>query len=266
MLKKVLESLDGLDENVAKLYKQGDDGKYHLEVEGDEDPVALKSALQKEREARKAAEKKAKELEGLQEQTQGLDLPSLRKLAEQLDKNEYHKMIKEGRVDEALQKFAEKHIEKMKADFDKQLGDKDKAIEAAVTRAKRRDDLILEAGLREAAVKAGTHPSAIDDVVLHGRSMFSLDDDGRVVRIKDGEVEVGKDGKTPFGPSDWLESTREAKPHWYPSSGSGTGSGGNGTQRPASQTKGKAMKRAVFDGLGQNEKAQVIADGVAIVD
>lgn len=50
-----LETLEGLPEEVATLYKKGEDGKFHLESND-----GLKSALQKEREARHAAEKALK--------------------------------------------------------------------------------------------------------------------------------------------------------------------------------------------------------------
>jgi hypothetical protein len=54
-----LETLEGLPEEVANLYKKGEDGKFHLEGSGD----GLKSALQKERERANAAEKALKERE-----------------------------------------------------------------------------------------------------------------------------------------------------------------------------------------------------------
>lgn len=54
-----LKTIDGLPEEVAKLYKQGEDGEYHL-IEA---PEGLKSALQKERERANAAEKALKERE-----------------------------------------------------------------------------------------------------------------------------------------------------------------------------------------------------------
>ena len=63
MLKRILETLDGLDETMAKLYKKGEDGKFHLDVEEETSGDGLKSALQKERKAREDAEKALKEKE-----------------------------------------------------------------------------------------------------------------------------------------------------------------------------------------------------------
>lgn len=57
-LKPTLETLDGLHEEVAKLYVKKD-GKFVLDV----DDTGIKSALQKERDAREAAEKALKDRE-----------------------------------------------------------------------------------------------------------------------------------------------------------------------------------------------------------
>jgi hypothetical protein len=61
-LKAVLDSLDGLPDAQKSLYEEGEDGKFHLSAEGIEDVGGLKSALEKERKERKAAERKLKEL------------------------------------------------------------------------------------------------------------------------------------------------------------------------------------------------------------
>lgn len=65
-----LESLDGVDENLRGLYKE-QHGKFRLNVDGLEDTSALKRAKDHEKQARKQAERQAKEfqdqLEALQE-------------------------------------------------------------------------------------------------------------------------------------------------------------------------------------------------------
>lgn len=61
MLKRIIDKLDVVDESLRKFYKE-QDGKFILEVE-DEDTVALKNALQAERNANKEYKKKVPELE-----------------------------------------------------------------------------------------------------------------------------------------------------------------------------------------------------------
>ena len=58
-LKLFLDSLDGLDEGLKSLYTEHD-GKFKLAVDGLEDTSGLKSALEKERKARRDAEARAK--------------------------------------------------------------------------------------------------------------------------------------------------------------------------------------------------------------
>jgi hypothetical protein len=58
-LKLIVDSLDGLDEGVKSLYAEKD-GKFRLDVEGVEDVTGLKSALEKERSARRDLEKRMK--------------------------------------------------------------------------------------------------------------------------------------------------------------------------------------------------------------
>lgn len=60
-LNMVLDNLDGVDESLHGLYEERD-GKFHLQVDGYEDPAALKRAKDHEKEARKKAEKDLKEL------------------------------------------------------------------------------------------------------------------------------------------------------------------------------------------------------------
>lgn len=60
-----VDSVDGLDENIASLYQEHD-GKYRLAVEGIDPADELKSALQKEREERKSAKERLRELEEAQ--------------------------------------------------------------------------------------------------------------------------------------------------------------------------------------------------------
>lgn len=79
-----LETLEGLPEEVANLYKKGEDGKFHLVGEAGD---GLKSALQKERERANAAEKALKERE-----RQEADSKAAKERDELERKGEYEKL------------------------------------------------------------------------------------------------------------------------------------------------------------------------------
>jgi len=118
----------------------------------------------------------------------------------------------------------EKHTEAQQKLIEEAMEREGGAMEVASTFMER----VLDNEVREAAVKIGLHPSAIDDALLHARNIFSIDDDGHAVQLDDDTEEpvLGKDGKTPFSPLEWLEGMREKKPHWWPAGSSGGGAGG----------------------------------------
>lgn len=212
-LQLVVDTLEGLPETVAALYAKGDDGKFKLGVEGVPDVTNLKKALQAERDARTIAERTAKDFEGL-------DAKEIRDMLKQMEGNEEAQLLKAGKIDDVIarrtQKLVQENERKLKEALEK--------VDAESTRAKRLIAKVLDGAVTAAASKAGLHPQAIDDAMLHARAIFSLDENGNAVQLgDDGKPVLGKDGKTPFTPSEWLESMREAKPHWFPATASGGG-------------------------------------------
>ena len=250
-LKLIVDSLDGLDAPVAALYTKGEDGKFKLGVEGVPDVTGLKTALKSERDAREAAEKVSKQFEGL-------DPTEVRNLLKQVDGDEEAQLIKAGKIDEVIAKRTEKAMK----DADKRITEAGTAAEQAMARAKKWMTKALDSEITKAATKAGLHAVAIDDALLYARSIFSLDDQGNAVQLgEDSKPVLGKDGKTPFTPLEWLEAMRETKPHWFPATASGGGARpnmGNGT--------GKTMKRSLFDALPAKERAKRMNEGVTLYD
>lgn len=212
-LQLIAETIEGLPEAVAALYTKGDDGKYKLGVEGVPDVTNLQKALRAEREARANAERAAKDFEGL-------DAKEIRDMLKQMEGNEEAQLLKAGKIDDVIsrrtQKLVQENERKLKEALDQVT------VESA--RAQRLITKVLDGAVTTAASKAGLHPQAIEDAMLYARSIFSLDDNGNAVQLgDDGKPLLGKDGKTPFTPAEWLESMREVKTHWFPATASGGG-------------------------------------------
>lgn len=191
------------------------------------DNSGLKSALEKERKAARDAEAKRKELESR---------------FKDIDPDRYAELLKkyddEGTIEERAAKAAEKAI----ADARKQAEEAKKQTDDAMKRAKAFEGRVLDDAIRAAAAKSGIHQHAIDDALFRGRAMFSLDENGNAVQLDaDGQPVIGKDGKTPFSPSEWLESMRENAPHWFPAGASGSGSGNR--QHNSGAPTGKPTKQ-----------------------
>jgi hypothetical protein len=188
----------------------------------------------------------------------GVDPVKYREYVERLDKDEDAQLLAAGKTTELVQKYTGR----MRDDHVAQLGEKDKEIEAANNRAKRFEQAVLDNQIRQACT--GMHPGAIEDALLYGRNYFSLDAEGNAVKLDaQGRPELGKDGKTPLSPAEWIESLKESKAHWFPASSSGSGSGGSA---PAGQTTGKTITRAKFESLTPQQKSETMMAGTQIVN
>lgn len=123
-------------------------------------------------------------------------------------------MIKAGKIDEVLNK----RTERMTAEHAKQIKAREEQTAKSEAKAQKLAARTLADAIRDAAIKAGALPEALDDIVLHGGSLWTLDDDddGEPVALSGGDVVLGKDGKTPLTPTEWAESLRETASHLWP--------------------------------------------------
>ena len=96
----------------------------------------------------------------------------------------------------------------------------DKDAEIAAVKAEQQQEHVRNA-LRDAVIAAKVVPTAIDDAVLVGETMFELVN-GKLV-TKD------KDGLTPgLNPKEWAKDMEEKRPHWFAPSVGGGAQGGKG--------------------------------------
>lgn len=257
-LKPVVDALDSIAAEEQSFYAKAEDGKFYLDV--DKYTTGLRSALEKERTARKDFEKKAKRAD----EFEGLDPTEVRSLIDKVNGDERMRLIKDGKFEEAMNLHAEKQTEKMRKEYERQLKAVQDAAAQAEQKAQRYTQRALDSALREAAASVGMHPYAVEDALMRGRSMFSIDDEGNAVQLdQDGGVVKGKNGKTPFTPAEWLESMREVAPHWFPASGTGSGSQ-QGNSRGS--VRGKVIKRSAFDQMGPAERVATIKEGITVID
>jgi len=251
----VVDKVDVLPEAVRGLYVEKD-GKFHLDVDGIEDTSGLKSALEKERAAARSA---AATIKALETKFKDVDPEQYRKLNSLINSNEETRLISEGKVDEVITK----RTEKLRQEHVKQLEEATKATKAEQEKTGKYKQRVLDNHIRAAAIKAGLHPHAIDDALFRARTIFTLDEEGDAVQLgADGKPVYGKDGKTPFGPLEWLETMKEAAPHWFPAGSSGGGAG-NGAGGAGSA---KTVKRTAFEKMAPAERTKFLKDGGKVID
>jgi hypothetical protein len=226
-----------------------------------EDVVELRKTVE-------ATRKEAKALKQQQDQRirealapfEGIDPVKMRELMGQFDDAEEAKLLAKGK--DGIEQIINKRMEKARLEFQRKLEDAEKGRKGALDVASTFMSEVLDNKVRAVLEKAGLHPGAIDDALLHARNIFSLDDNRQVVQFEeDGKtVVLGKDGKTPFGPKEWIETMKESKPHWFPSGNSG----GNAHNSRSGSGANKTITRAEFNALPPSERKNWIKPGQVV--
>ena len=173
----------------------------------------------------------------------GIDPDAVRNILSKFASDEEAALIAKGDIDTVLAK----RTERMQGDFAKQLKGREETIAHLNAKAAKLAAGKVSGALTAAASKAGALPEAMEDIVLRGQGQgWTINDDGDVVALRDGEVVLGKDGKTPLTPQEWAESLRETAPHLWPKA-QGTGapgaSGGGNRQAPKGNLGGNKSDR-----------------------
>jgi hypothetical protein len=188
---------------------------------------------------------------------EGVDLSKVQTLLKNMDSDEDLQMLANGQK----QQLIEKHTSRMREDFANQLKQKDDLIKAEQDSKQAYRDRVLDAQIL--SVATGLHKGAVEDALLVARNIFSLDAKGNAVKLDaEGKPELGKDGKTPYSPSEWMEGQRELKPHWFPAASSGSGAPGNGN----TNSGGKTIKRSAFDAMPLDQQAAYMKSKGTLVD
>ncbi len=222
-LKYKLDNLDGLDEALKGLYSQGSDGKFYLDVDG----VVAKERLDEFRQTNVDLMKKI-------DSVKDVDLEKYKAWEEEHRKKAEGELINAGKVDELI----EQRVKAMKDDYEAKI----KVYEDRISTDNRRlEVLLIDNEVRAAAVKAGVAPSAVDDVLLRAKTVYSVKDGLPVALDSKGQTIYGKDGQTPLAIPDWVTGLKENASHLFVPS-SGTGSNGGGGPRPQSGNMSAAEK------------------------
>lgn len=199
-LKYIMDTMEGVDPVIAGLYTQKD-GKYVLSgIDG----VVPKAKLDEFR-------------------NNNIDLNN--RLTAFGD-------IKPEDVKELQRKYAEAEIRlKGTEDFDKKVNEvvesrinafRETATteKAALETANKSlssllEEVVLENVVAKDAVKLGVADTAIDDVILRARTVFTVDGKTPKAVGADGKPVYGKDGVTPLSVGEWVDGLKKTSPHLF---------------------------------------------------
>ena len=220
------EEFQTVPESVRGFYKKSGDS-YLLDAEGVEDVSGLKTALEKERESKKAAERAAKELSA---RFGDLDPDEAKRALAKLHELEDKNLLDAGKVDELVQK----RTERMRLDHEAQIKKYAQELESERTEktklSGRLSEVLIDSGLREAAVKAGVKATALLDLQLRGRNIWKLKEGQPVPVRDDGSVVFGKNPQAPMTMDEWVASLQTEAPHLFETN---KGAGSEPTNRGA---------------------------------
>lgn len=189
------------------------------------------------------------ELDALRTTWGDLDPEMVKAVMSRMANDEETRLIGEGKVDEVI----DRRTSKMRADFDnkvealaKKLGESELMSQGLTAKI---SELIVGRGVRDAALKLGVQPAALEDIEMRARGTFSVSDTFEIeARDADDAIIIGKDGKGNLQPSEWLEGMRENSPHWWPPSNGG-GAGG-------ARTPGQKLDEKNLEGLTATQKLE----------
>lgn len=170
---------------------------------------------------------------------EGIDVEEVKSIMAKFDGDEDAKLVKEGKIQELLDRKYAKRDQEWQRKLDAAFAERD----TAKAKADKFLDSVLDDRLRS-AFNGKIDPRSMKAALLEAKQIFKLDDEGRAIQVdSDGQIVVGKDGKSPFSPLEWVESdaTRKESPYLFPATGSGTGSS-QGTNQGAAGKTAELMK------------------------
>ncbi len=250
-LELVLENVDALSEELKPFYAKAEDGKFHLNKALAGELTGLKSALDKEREGRKAHAKQLEDLQKQAEKYKDLDPEKAREALKKIQDLEDKKLLDAGKIDELLTQ----RTERMRLDHEAQLTKLNEALkakdEALAQQNKHLENLLIDTAINEAAVKSKALPGALDDIRLRVRQIARVEDGKVILRGADGNPVFGSDGKTHETIEGYVTGVlpKQAPHLWAPSSGGGTpppGGGGPRKERSKMSTEEKTQYIAKY--------------------
>lgn len=232
-LKFVVKDLMEVPEALRNLYVKREDGAYQLEAEGAVD----KSKLNEFRETNVELMKKL-------DQFKDLDPTKYQELMETQRKIREKQLIEAGKVDEVI---AER-VRAMREEHTKELAKREDALKIA---NRQLETLLIDNTVKSVAIQQGVLPTAMDDIVLRAKTVFSIQDGQPVMKDEKGQVVYGEDGVSPMSIDSWAKKLKVAAPHLFAGfSGSGApgARGGNG-QMPANMSPTDKIAAGLAAGL-----------------
>lgn len=239
MLKRSYEKKDQIPSGYENLYEEKD-GKFVLKVE-------FEGLVGKEKvdEFRQNNIDLKKQLDALKDALGETDPEKVKAYLADVKKKEEAAALKAGDIDKLL----ETRTAEMRKAHDTALTTAKKEIEKLTAELTK---LVVENGIRAAAAAKKVLGTAVEDVLMRGKSVFQMKDGKAVAIGADGQPMFGKDGSA-LTMEAWVDSLTSSAPHLFEaSSGGGASNAGGG----ASGGQTNPWKKDSFNLTQQGKIAQ----------
>lgn len=158
----------------------------------------------------------------------GIDVEKAKEAAEFYEKNKDAEFLKDGKLEDLI----EQKTSILKSDYEAELGELSQKFETTSTESTLYKGLyeskVIEDALRDEAIKAEVRPEALLDIILRGRSVFTLDEKKQVeARDSEGKLAKTEDDKV-LTPKNWIDGLKTSSPHYWPGSEGAGALGGIG--------------------------------------
>ena len=177
---------------------------------------------------------------------EGIDPEKAKSALSFLDENEDASLLKEGKV----QELVDKKTSGLKSDYDTKIeelmGKMVDAEDRATTSETKYSHKVVQDALRDEAIAAGVRPEALPDLLSRSSSVFSMSKDSSVeARDTKGKLVKTSDDLI-LTPALWIEGLKKVAPHYWPPS---TGAGATGIST-SSMTD---LEAALSDAAGRGD-------------
>lgn len=171
----------------------------------------LKKNQQKLLDEKKKLQEKYKDISDPEEALRAIQL---------ISGNEEVRLLAEGKFDEVVQR----RLSSATVEYEEQINELNTKFESSeMGKTKYQSlytELVIDNSLKQAALKAGVLPAALEDILNKGRAIFGLnEEDERTVeaRDKNGKLLKTEDEKI-LTPENWIETLKKVSPHYWPAS------------------------------------------------
>lgn len=256
-----------IPQGLESFYKEEQDGKWVLQVEGMVPEAQLRETKDKLNEFRSnnvSLAQKLKDLEGKKflsaEEQEEYD--TLKKQAQDIEDRD---LIDAGKIEELLAT----RTERMRSDYDNKIEAYKKRAEKAEgtagTYQKRLANVLVEAEVSKTLSAQGVSPlkGALGDVIARARSTWQVNPDGNLVALNEkGDPVYGNDPAAPLSMHEWTQTVVKEAPYLFMDS---KGSGGDGNRSGGDKGGDGIIRISRTDEAAKSKHIEDIASGKAVL-